>query len=90
MFRQKRVENYVEISILDNGKGIDLKKYSHKIFGLYNTFHGNKDAQGIGLFITKSQIEAMGGTIDLVSEPETGTTFKISLLSADSVAGNVL
>lgn len=86
----RRVENYVEIRIRDNGKGIDLKKHSHKIFGLYNTFHGNKDAQGIGLFITKSQIEAMGGTIDLVSEPEAGTTFTISLLSTDSVPDYVL
>ncbi|MEO6684886.1 MAG: HAMP domain-containing sensor histidine kinase, partial [Dyadobacter sp.] len=83
----RRVGNFVEISIRDNGKGIDLKKYGEKIFGLYNTFHGNKDAQGIGLFITKSQIEAMGGTIDLMSEPEVGTTFTISLVNADPVMG---
>ncbi|WP_159477361.1 PAS domain-containing sensor histidine kinase [Dyadobacter sp. 3J3] len=80
----KRVANFVEINVRDNGKGIDLKKYGAKLFGLYSTFHGNNDAQGIGLFITKSQIEAMGGTIDVISEPEVGSTFLISLLSADN------
>ncbi|MBE9463530.1 PAS domain S-box protein [Dyadobacter subterraneus] len=77
--------SFVEICIRDNGRGIDLKKYGDKVFGLYRTFHGNQDAQGIGLFITKSQIEAMGGTINLISEPEVGTTFTITLFNADKV-----
>ncbi|TKT89305.1 sensor histidine kinase [Dyadobacter frigoris] len=86
----RRAGSFVEICIRDNGRGIDLKTYRDKVFGLYNTFHGNKDAQGIGLFITKSQIESMGGTIDLVSEHDVGTTFTISLLSADQVLNSVL
>lgn len=69
----------VELSIADNGLGIDLKKYSKEIFGMYNTFHGNKDSKGIGLFITKNQVESMGGTIDVESEPDKGTTFRLFL-----------
>jgi len=46
---------------------------------MYKTFHSNKDARGIGLFITKNQIEAMGGKIDVESELNKGTTFKIWL-----------
>ena len=35
---------------------------------MFKTFHGNKDAKGIGLFITKNQIEAMDGSIAIESE----------------------
>ncbi|MBM1104888.1 PAS domain-containing protein [Aurantibacter crassamenti] len=65
----------IEVHFSDNGQGIDLKRYGEKIFGMYKTFHNNKDAKGIGLFITKNQIEAMYGTIKIVSELDKGTTF---------------
>jgi PAS domain S-box-containing protein len=74
-----RVDSYIELSIEDNGLGIDLKRHGSKLFGMYKTFHGNTDARGIGLFITKNQVEAMGGKIDVESEPGIGTTFKIYL-----------
>ncbi len=67
----------VVLSIEDNGLGIDLKKNKDKLFGMYKTFHGNKDAHGVGLYITKNQIEAMGGRVDVESETGIGTTFKI-------------
>jgi PAS domain S-box-containing protein len=67
------------IVVKDNGRGIDLKRYGAKLFGMYKTFHGNDDARGIGLFITKNQVEAMGGRIEVESELEVGTTFKIYL-----------
>ena len=47
---------------------------------MYKTFHGNKDARGIGLFITKNQIESMGGTIEVESEVGVGTKFRVKLL----------
>ena len=72
---QKKVIVYVQ----DNGLGIDLKKHRRKVFGMYKTFHNNKDARGIGLFISKNQIEAMEGTIDIKSEVNQGTSFKITL-----------
>ena len=65
------------LQISDNGIGIDMKKNGDKIFGLYKTFNGNSDARGIGLFITKSQIEFMGGKVSVASELDKGTTFKI-------------
>ena len=65
------------IEISDNGIGIDLARHGDKIFGMYKTFSNNKDSRGIGLFITKNQIEAMGGNITVESEPNVGTTFKI-------------
>ncbi len=65
------------LQISDNGVGIDLVKNADKIFGMYKTFTNNADSKGIGLFITKNQIDAMGGNITVESEPNIGTTFKI-------------
>lgn len=65
------------LRIQDNGIGIDLEKHGDKIFGMYKTFHSNSDARGIGLFITKNQIEAMGGSISVESVPNEGTCFSI-------------
>lgn len=65
------------LTISDNGIGIDLKKNKESLFGMYQTFHHHPDARGIGLFITKNQIEAMGGKIDVESKVGVGTAFKI-------------
>lgn len=63
----------------DNGRGINMKKHGNHIFGMHKTFHKNKDANGVGLYITKNQIEAMGGTISLTSEVNLGTCFHLEL-----------
>lgn len=63
--------------IKDNGIGIDMKEYGDEVFNMYRTFHGNQDSVGIGLFITKNQIETLQGSIQIESEVNVGTTFKI-------------
>ena len=67
----------ISLSFTDNGLGIDLERYGSKIFGMYKTFHDHKDARGIGLFMTKNQLEAMGGGIEVQSKIGVGSTFKI-------------
>lgn len=67
------------LEVADNGLGIDMEKHGDKLFGMYKTFHGNENSKGIGLFITKNQIESLGGSVDVESEPGKGTTFKIRL-----------
>ena len=52
-------QDYTVLRISDNGLGIDLDKYGEKLYGMYKTFHDKPDARGIGLYITKNQIEAM-------------------------------
>lgn len=69
--------NNVVLEVADNGQGIDLDLVGDRLFGMYQTFHGNTDARGIGLFITKSQVEAMGGSIAVKSELNKGTTFTV-------------
>jgi PAS domain S-box-containing protein len=66
------------LKVTDNGVGIDMARFGDKLFGMYKTFHGNPEARGIGLFMTKNQIEAMGGTIEVESRVGEGTTFKVS------------
>ena len=73
------IEGYTVLNFKDNGLGLDLKKNAHKLFGMYKTFHGNEDAKGIGLFITKNQLEAMNGKIEIESEVGRGSNFKIYL-----------
>lgn len=63
------------VSVEDNGLGIDLERYGSKVFGLRKTFHRNKDSRGVGLFITKAQVEALGGEITVESEVNKGTKF---------------
>lgn len=70
-------EKYIILKIEDNGTGIDLDLHRQKLFGMYKTFHSNKDSRGLGLFITKNQVDAMGGKIEVESEVGKGTTFKI-------------
>ena len=76
-----RENDNIMMSVEDNGVGIDMERFGNKLFGFRNTFHKNKDAKGIGLFITKTQVEAMGGSIRAESHPGEGTKFIITFRS---------
>ena len=65
------------LNFKDNGLGIDLDRHQDELFGMYKKFHGNKDGRGLGLFIVKTQIEAMDGKIEVESDVGVGTTFKL-------------
>lgn len=70
-------EGQLVLQISDNGIGMNLDRYGDELFGMYKTFTGNPDSKGLGLFISKNQIDAMGGRVVVESEVGTGTTFKI-------------
>ncbi len=65
------------LSVSDNGLGINMKRHKEKLFGLNKVFHRHPDAHGIGLFMTRIQIESLGGTITAESEENKGSTFKV-------------
>ncbi len=75
----KRSSAETEITVADNGQGIDLARYGENIFGLYKRFNLSVEGKGLGLHMTKTQIEALGGKITVASELNTGTTFSIRL-----------
>jgi PAS domain S-box-containing protein len=74
----KEVNNKVILSFKDNGIGIDLERNKDKVFGLYQRFHNYPDSKGLGLYLVKSQVESMGGIIEIESEVNIGTKFTIT------------
>ncbi len=62
----------------DNGLGINLARYGHHMFKLRKTFHRHPESRGIGLFMIKNQIEAMGGEISIDSTENVGSTFFVN------------
>jgi PAS domain S-box-containing protein len=72
------IDDTVVLTFKDNGIGIDLARNRDKIFGLYQRFHNYPDSKGLGLYLVKSQVETMGGTIDLESEVNKGTSFTLT------------
>lgn len=76
-FKTDIVNGNLVLTVKDNGLGIDLERHGHKLFGLHKTFHRHKEAKGVGLYLTKTQIEAMGGAISAESEVGKGAIFTI-------------
>lgn len=74
---ERKGDSVIELKISDNGQGIDLERFGDKLFGLHKTFHIHEHARGVGLFLVKTQIESMGGSISADSEVDKGTTFTI-------------
>ncbi|WP_207532144.1 PAS domain S-box protein [Desertivirga arenae] len=75
------VDNWICLSVSDNGIGIDLEKHRSEIFGLYSRFH-TKDipGKGMGLNLVKTQAETLGGKVEVESIPGEGSTFRIYFL----------
>lgn len=80
----KKIEIGAEVSnngttvyVRDLGRGIDLEMYKSKLFKLGSRLHSTSNGQGLGLFMTKHQVEAMGGNISVESKIDEGTTFKV-------------
>lgn len=73
----KLADNKTLLSVTDNGLGIDLVMHKDQIFKIRKTFHRHAEAKGFGLFMTKTQVEAMDGKIWAESEPGKGSTFFI-------------
>ncbi len=73
----QELPDYYLLTFNDNGIGIDLDRHRDRLFGMFNTFNGNQDAKGMGLFIVKTQVEALKGYIEVESELGECTTFKI-------------
>jgi len=70
-------DGHVELTIRDNGLGIDLAKRGAQVFGLYKRFHSHVEGKGMGLFMVKTQVEVLGGKITVESEVNKGTIFHI-------------
>jgi PAS domain S-box-containing protein len=63
----------ISLTFKDNGKGIDLDKNAASLFGLYKRFDTTMEGKGMGLFMVKTQVEALGGQIKVKSKLTQGT-----------------
>ncbi|WP_439882512.1 PAS domain S-box protein [Pontibacter sp. MBLB2868] len=66
-------------TVCDNGLGMDMHIVENQLFKLYKRFHPNTHGKGVGLFLVKTQVEAIGGKIEVESKPNVGTKFKLLL-----------
>ncbi|HUH28557.1 PAS domain S-box protein [Gelidibacter sp.] len=76
-FRTSIQDDFVILEIQDNGLGIDLEAHRNDLFQFRKTFHQLEDSRGVGLFITRNHVERMGGRIEVESEVNVGTTFRV-------------
>jgi PAS domain S-box-containing protein len=67
------------IIIKDNGLGMDIDSSTDNIFRLFKRMHTHIEGSGVGLYIVNSLVESHGGNIEVISEINKGTTFKIYL-----------
>ncbi len=75
----RRENDKVVLEVVDNGLGFDTKLHEEKLFKLYKRFHSHVEGRGLGLYLIKSQIEVLHGTIEVESTPGRGSLFRITL-----------
>ena len=82
----------VVVTVSDSGIGMDGDQLAHcfdKFWQAESSDRRRYGGTGIGLYIVKSMVEAMGGTISVDSTVGKGTTFTIRLHIYVDVAGDV-
>jgi len=72
-------DDNLRLEVTDNGIGLDLSLAGEKVFNLYQRFHNHVEGKGIGLFLVKTQVEAMNGKITVESTVGEGTRFTIHI-----------
>jgi PAS domain S-box-containing protein len=75
----KMVGERVQLSVKDNGLGLDMARHGDKMFKLNQVFHSGHDSKGFGLYLTKTQVESLGGSISVTSREGEGSEFVVTL-----------
>ena len=67
----------VKVAVTDNGEGIDEERIK-RLFQPFNSSKGLKGT-GLGLVVTRKIVQEHGGTVEVESKPDDGSTFTILL-----------
>jgi signal transduction histidine kinase len=70
--------DHVSINVVDNGIGVS-EVHPDKIFQMFSRASERSETGGIGLYITKTAAEKLGGTVHLKTTPEGYTEFYVKL-----------
>ncbi len=68
----------ISFYVSDNGPGIH-RNFRAKIFEMFYRANETKSGSGLGLYIVKSAVETIGGSISIKSDKLTGSTFIVEL-----------
>jgi len=77
--KSEKKNEFICLCFEDNGVGIDMKIHKDKIFKMFQRLNAKGEGKGLGLYIVKSQVERLGGKIEVESELGKGSTFCIYL-----------
>jgi len=72
-------EDSYRITVKDNGPGIPESEIDHIFNPFYQVPGQLKSGTGLGLFLVKTIVNALGGKIDLTTEPGKGLTVSVTL-----------
>ncbi|MFD2513041.1 PAS domain-containing protein [Pontibacter locisalis] len=70
-------DNFVELTVKDNGLGLDMNKHQNKLFQMFKRFHNHVNGSGLGLYIVNRLLTNHGGYINIDSNLGEGTTFTL-------------
>jgi len=88
--RSEENASFYILEVKDNGLGIDLNRHKDNLFKLYKRFHFHTEGKGLGLYLVKLQVEALGGMVQVDSELNRFTKFTILLSKPENIQRQVL
>ena len=87
---EKQVNNFLRISVVDNGEGIKTEDQD-KLFRLLGSFKDAREINttgiGLGLVMSKMIVQKFNGYIDFVSEHKNGSSFFYTFETKDNGQG---
>ncbi|PSR54917.1 hypothetical protein AHMF7605_16115 [Adhaeribacter arboris] len=81
--KSDKENEFTVLTVQDNGLGINLERHKGKLFQMFKRFHNHVTGSGIGLYIINRIVQNNGGRIEVTSEVDAGTTFKVYLKNQD-------
>lgn len=75
----RNVNGSAILEISDNGLGFNIDLHHEKLFKLYRRFHAHVGGRGLGLYLVKTQVEVLHGSVEVTSQPDRGASFRVIL-----------
>jgi signal transduction histidine kinase len=77
--RSHRQGQAVVLTVIDNGRGIDLSRDQARLFQPFTRLTAEGEGVGLGLYMIQALVQQRGGSMEVSSTPGVGTTFIVTL-----------